>query len=221
MLPAHAFAVITWDDSVRIVTTAILSVGGSGVIIIAVAKLLGDIIAKRLTAKYDRDTQTALAQMQGQLNDGLSRLNSALQHQNFVLQRLSEIELNGIHACWRYAVSASHHANGVRPNGSSNDAAALQARIRPLADTHNTLLTLTGKYDPFLPDNIRTILDEVTRLMRLEIAQAGAASFNEQNWWTQGTTNRAAIDAQITVLRAAVKLRIVELRQLTKPSRQE
>lgn len=154
-----------------------------------------------------------LTDMRGRLDDGLSRLNAALQHQNFVLQRLAEIELNGIHSCWRAAITGHHLANGVRPVDCGTDAEDLRSRVRALASAHDTLLTLIGKYDPFMDEGVRTILHDVARVLRLEISQASHDAFTTR-WWDQGDENRATLETQVSGLRAAVQLRIARLRQL-------
>jgi hypothetical protein len=196
----------------------VASVGGIGIIIGAVAKFFGDALANRIAAKYERETDAMITEMRGRLDDGLSRLNAALQHQNFVLQRLAEIELNGIHSCWRAASSGQHLVNGVRPVDCGTDAEALRVRIKQLAAAHNTLLALIGKYDPFLDQDVRTILHEIARVLRLEISQASREAFTSR-WWDQGEENRAALETQVTGLRAAVQLRIAALRQLADDSR--
>lgn len=198
-----------WDDAFRIAAMAVTSVGGIAVVISAAARLLAD----RLTSGYQRRTDTMLAEMRGRVDEGLSRLSAALQHQNFVLQRLAEIELNGIHSCWRAAATSQHVMNGVRPHDCGTDPDALLGRIKRLRAGHDTLLTLIGKYDPFLNESVRTMLHEVARILRLEIGQSSHDPFVGR-WWDQGDTNRADLETQIVGLRAAVQLRIVLLRQL-------
>ena len=209
----------TWEDAFRIATTFlamfVASIGGVGVLIRYGGKMLAD----RLAENHRRETETMLTEMRGRLDEGLSRLNAALQHQNFVLQRLAEIELNGIHSCWRAAVNGQVLLNGVRPVDCGTDPDALLRRIKQLADAHNTLLTLIGKYDPFLDPRVPTILHEIARILRLEISQAGRDSFTGFRWWEQGTENAAALETQITGLRAAVQIRIAALRQVADEGR--
>jgi len=189
------------------------SVGGIGVIIGAVAKFLAGAIVDRMKASYQRETDTMIAELRGRLDEGLSRLNAALQHQNFVLQRLAEIELNGIHSCWRTAVTSQHLVNGLRPVDCGTNADALRDRLKEVGDAHNTLLTLIAKYDPFLDQTVRAILHEVARILRLEISQTRREPFTS-DWWDQGDRNRAALETQVNGLRAAVQLRIAALRHL-------
>ena len=94
---------------------------------------VADTLANRIVAKYQRETDTMLTERRGRLDDGLSRLNAALQHQNLVLQRLAEIELNGIHSCWRAAISSQHLVNGLRPVDCGTNAEALRERVKEAA----------------------------------------------------------------------------------------
>lgn len=207
----------TWEDAFRIAVLVVASVGGVGAIIVALVKFLAGTVADRLAERSRRDTETALAEMRGRLDQGLSRLNAALQHQNFVRQRLAEIELNGIHACWRAAANLQHLINGLRPVDCGTDREALQSRLNATTSAHNTLLALYGKYDPFLDAGVRTILAEVLRLARLEMSQTSRDIFSSR-WWDQGLENREALEVQITALRAAVQLRIVALLELADAS---
>jgi hypothetical protein len=82
-----------------------------------------------------------------------------------------------------------------------------------LASAQNSLLTIIGKYDPFLDETVRLILHEVAKLVRLETNQARLEPFTS-SWWAQGVVNRAALEGQVTALRAAVQLRLDALRQV-------
>jgi hypothetical protein len=206
-------SVLSWQDAFRIAAMVVAGVGGIGAVIVAVAKFVADIFSDRIKASYQRDTDTMIAELRGRLDEGVSRLNAALQHQNFVLQRLAEIELNGIHSCWRAAITGQHLVNGLRPVDCGNDPDALRDRLRELGNAHNTLLTLIGKYDPFTDQGVGVILHEIARILRQEISQARREPFTSE-WWDQGDRNRAALETQVNGLRAAVQLRIAALRQL-------
>lgn len=203
----------TWDDAFRIATLVLASVGGIGVIIAAVGRFLAGTMADRLVEGYRRETETQLTEMRGRLDQGLSRLNAALQHQNFVRQRLAEIELNGIHACWRGATNLHYLINALRPVDCGTDKDALQSRLNATSSAHNTLLALYGKYDPFLDDRVRAILEEVLKLARLEMSQTSRDIFAGP-WWDQGMQNREKLDTHMTALRTAVQLRIASLREV-------
>jgi hypothetical protein len=49
--------------------------------------------------------------------------------------------------------------------------------------------------------------------VRLETNQARLEPFTS-SWWAQGVVNRAALEGQVTALRAAVQLRLDALRQV-------
>lgn len=205
---------LTIADSFRIAAMVVVSLGGFGAIVVAVTKLVAESVSSRLAARYQRETDHLLAELRGKVDEGLARLNAALQHRNFVLQRLAEIELNGLHSCWRAAITAQHLLNGVRPHDCGTDAVALRERVAALASGHNTLLTLAGKYDPFLDGSIRDLLYEITKTVRLELAQAERGAFASE-WWDQGDRNKAAMELQIATLRANVQRRVAFLRELS------
>src|SRR5688572_27388629 len=137
---------MTWWDAFQIGATILASVGGTGAIILGVSGFLSRLAADRIAEGQRRETETMLTSMRGRLDEGLSRLDATLEHQNFLLQRLSEIELQGIHACWKSAIHCHHLVNGLRPIDCGTDLDALNARLVELSNAHNQLLSVTGEY---------------------------------------------------------------------------
>jgi len=70
-----------WVDALKISSLILASLGGGGVIVLGLARLLGD--------KWLQDWK-------GEIDAKLQRLDAALQHRNYVLQRLAEFELEAI-----------------------------------------------------------------------------------------------------------------------------
>jgi hypothetical protein len=170
-------------------------------------------------ATHAKEIESIRAKNAESIENLRARLSAALEHQNFVRRRLAEIELNGIHSCWRSAINGQLVLNGVRPVDCGTDMDTLLERITQLSRAHNTLLALITKYDPFLDSTVLTTLYNIAEILRLEIAQARREPF-ASGWWDQGRANRETIETQVTLLRSAVRVRIAALREVADDERQ-
>ena len=70
-----------WVDALKVSTLVIASLGGGGVIVLGLARFLGD--------KWLQDWK-------GDIDARLQRLDAALKHRNYLLQRIAEFELEAI-----------------------------------------------------------------------------------------------------------------------------
>ncbi len=202
-----------FDEVLKVGLVVLGSLGGGAAIVAGFSGFLGRLWADRLAERQRLASEAELTNMRGRLDDALARLNAALEHRTFLLQRLATIELEGLTRCWKFAKRAHILVNGIRPDDAGTDAEALKKRLDELSDTHNELLSACGEFDPFLEDPIRDLLEEVRRIVALELSQASRDHFSPR-WWDQGLTNRVACEQRVTELRGAVRQRIAALRQL-------
>jgi hypothetical protein len=93
-----------------------------------------------------------LAEQQGRIDAGLRRLDAALTHRSFLLQRFAEIELEGLRACWHAAQACHPLLNSTRVDDSGSDQEKLKNRRSALVDAHNGLVNTIGLHEPFLPE---------------------------------------------------------------------
>lgn len=204
---------MTLWDAAQVASVVLASLGGAGVIIYGFSDFLGRVWANRLAESQRHESEASLAAQRGRIDEALARLDATLQHRNFLLQRFADIELQGVLACWKLARHSGVLVNDIRPVDSATDPDALNAKLVDLGEAHNKLLSTHGEYEPFLEESVRQILDDLLRLLRLELSQARRKPFTS-GWWDQGETNRGQCEAYIEALRTAVRARVAALRRV-------
>ena len=70
-----------WVDALKVSTLVLASLGGGGGIVLGLSRFIGD--------KWLQDWK-------GEIDAKLQRLDAALEHRNYLLQRLAEFELEAL-----------------------------------------------------------------------------------------------------------------------------
>lgn len=183
---------MSWQDAAQVGMVVVFSLGGGGAIVAGLSGWLGNLFAQRLAERQRLASEKELAVQRARIDDGLARLDAALEHRNFLLQRLAELELQGIRECWQHAKQCHHLVNGLRPVDRGVDNEALEGRLRQTGAAHDELLTKLGEWEPFLAAEFVGPLREARRVIALELSQARRNPFNANGWWEDGHNNRAA-----------------------------
>ena len=188
---------MNWVDALQVSTLVIGSLGGGGAIVFGLSRFLGD--------KWLQDWK-------GEIDAKLQRLDAALEHRNFLLQRLSEFELEALTECWRASRACLPLINATRPVDSGTDLQVLQANAERLSNAHNKLIEVVGRHELFLSQPIVTTLDAIGKVLRLELSNIRSHKPFEGDWWEKGETNRTEFQKLNDLLLGLVKARVVELR---------
>ena len=117
--------------------------------------------------------QPLVGRLRGKIDERLARLDAALQHRGFVLQRFAEYELEAIVECWRAARTCLPLINSARPLDSGDGPEAedtLTSAYSALSNGHNILIENIGRHEPFLPDAIVQTLDTLSQMLRFEMS---------------------------------------------------
>ena len=202
---------MTWEDALRVGLVVIASLGGGGAIVLTFSTVLGRLWADRLAERQRFKSEEELARLRGDVEGGLRRLDAALGHRSFLLQRCAEMELEGLRDCWQKARACLPAVNGPRAVNSGSDLADLNARTEQLRITHNALMESLGQHEPFLPDKIAQLLDQVRQTASLELMQIQGRKPFEGDWWEKGQKNQETTRRLTDELRVLVKTRIAEL----------
>jgi hypothetical protein len=144
-----------WVDALKVGTVAIVSLGGGGGIVLGLSRFLGD--------KWLQDWK-------GEIDAKLQRLDAALQHRNYVLQRFAEFELEAITECWRAARACLPLINATRPHDSGTDETSLQTNYANLSEGHNKLIDALGRHELFLSPPVIETLETIARVIRMELS---------------------------------------------------
>ena len=142
----------------------------------------------------------------------LTKLEASLEHQNYVLQRLAEFELEATTECWRAARACLPLINATRPHDSGTDEDVWQARYKDLSEGHNRLLEMLGKHEIFLSSTVIEVLDGLGRVVRLELSNIRHYEHFKGDWWEQGEKNRGDFKLLCDALSVLVRARTAELR---------
>ncbi len=188
---------MTFADVVKVGAAVIVSLGGGGAIVFGLSGFLGKVWVDRL---------------KGDIDARLHRLDSALKHHNFLLQRFSEYELEGIVECWRAARACLPLMNATRPIDSGTDEHVLAANAKALSDAHNVLIAVAAKHEPFLPADVVATLDAIANTVRLELSNIQHHQPFVGDWWEAGERNAREVERLCAVLLKQVKERSTELR---------
>ncbi|SRR5258708_21395682 len=186
-----------WIDALKITTLVLASLGGGGGIVLGLSRFLGD--------KWLQDWK-------GEIDTKLKKLEASLEHQNYVLQRLAEFELEAITECWRAARACLPLINATRPHDSGIDEDVLQARYTDLSDGHNKLLEALGRHEIFLSPPVIDVLDGIGRIVRLELSNIRHHEHFKGEWWEQGEKNLEDFKQLCDALSIQVRARAAELR---------
>jgi hypothetical protein len=188
---------MNWIDVLEVSTLVIASLGGGGAIVLGLSRFLSD--------KWLQDWK-------GEIDAKLQRLDAALAHRNFLLQRLAEFELEALTECWRAARACLPLINATRPSHSGTDLNVLEGNAKRLADAHNRLVEKIGEHELFLSPTVAKTLDSTGQVLRLELSNIRHHKPFEGDWWEKGEKNRVAFQDLNALLLAQVQARVVELK---------
>ena len=122
---------MSWEDALKIGAVVLASLGGGGGIVLGLARLIGD---------------RWLQDWKGEIDAKLQRLDAALAHRNYVLQRLAEFELEALTECWQAARACLPLINETRPINSGIDEAVLKTNYERLSEGHDKLIETLGRH---------------------------------------------------------------------------
>lgn len=186
-----------WVDALKVSALVLASLGGGGGIVLGLSRFLGD--------KWLQDWK-------GDIDAKLQRLDAALKHRNYLLQRLAEFELESITECWRAARACLPLINATRPYDSGTDEAILQVNFANLSKGHNKLIEVIGRHELFLSRTVVDTLDEIGRVIRMELSEIRYNKHFEGSWWKEGEKNRGDFEQLCDSLLNQVRERAGELR---------
>lgn len=186
-----------WVDALKVSTLVLASLGGGGGIVLGLSRFLGD--------KWLQDWK-------GDIDARLQRLDAALKHRNYLLQRLAEFELEAITECWRAARACLPLINATRPYDSGTDEAILQVNFANLSKGHNKLVEVIGRHELFLSRTVVDTLDEIRRVIWRELSDIQHNEHFEGSWWKEGEKNRGDFKQLCDPLLNQVRERAGELR---------
>jgi len=186
-----------WVDALQIGAVVITSLGGGGAIVLGLSRFLGD--------KWLQDWK-------GEIDAKLQRLDAALRHRNYVLQRFAEFELEAVTECWRAARACLPLINATRPLDSGTNEEVLQKNYANLSAAHDKLIDTIGRHEVFLPASMVETLDGIGRVIRLELSNIRHEEHFNDTWWEYGKKNHDEFKTLCDTLLKQVKSHAGELR---------
>ncbi len=189
-----------WVDALKVSTLVLASLGGGGGIVLGLSRFLGE--------KWLQDWK-------GEIDATLQRLDAALQHRNYVLQRLAEFELEALTECWRAARACLPLINATRPPDGGIDEDTLRLNFVNLSDGHNKLIEAIGRHEIVLSPSVIETLDAIGRVIRLELSHIRHHEHFRGPWWEEGDKNRGDFQRLCNLLLGQVRDRAAELRAAT------
>lgn len=191
---------VDWVDALKVSAVVLASLGGGGGIVLGLSRFLGD---------------KKLQDWKGEIDAKLQRLDAALRHRNYLLQRLAEFELEAITECWRAARACLPLINATRPIDSGTDEDDLRVNAANLSEGHNKLIEAIGRHELFLSGPVVETLAAIGRVVRMELSQIGLHRHFVDPWWEQGEKNQREFQRLCDVLLSQVRGRAGELRAET------
>jgi hypothetical protein len=186
-----------WVDALKVSTLILASLGGGGAIVLGFSRFLGD--------KWLQDWK-------GDIDARLQKLDAALKHRNYLLQRLAEFELEATTECWRAARACLPLINSTRPHDSGTDENVLRRHFANLSEGHDKLIDVMGRHEMFLSSAIVDTLDAIGRVIRTELSNIRHDEHFKGSWWKDGEKNRGDFKQLCDSLLNQVRTRAGELR---------
>ncbi len=154
---------MTWEDALKIITAAIVSVGGAGVIICAVSKFLADRVAERLDKKYEAKLAKDQAKVEAQLSKKEYISKTRFDAEFKIFQELSEAQIT--------LVNKANEALGVINGTYKDDADKRKKFLEEFKSNYWEFDTLLKKYAPFVSEKIydqyKDLFSQITSVYNL------------------------------------------------------
>lgn len=136
-------------EYIKLVTAFIVSIGGSSIVIIALAKWFGDFLSRRLLDSYNNKHEKELEELKGKYANELEETKSELEKAKLQFVRYSEKQFELYNDLWRVLLYTKQQADMLwqRADPSQIPAFSEQIRLTRRAIDDNLLLIEDEHYD--------------------------------------------------------------------------
>jgi hypothetical protein len=198
-------------DVWNIVAAALLSVGGAGVIIVALSRSLGQRVADQWLAGIKADYGKQLARIEHELAQLRKRPEGSLDHSGTVNRVQFEEEFRSVREVWKAVARARASAVAIREGILPADDPPDQQRkrfldaCRDFDEALNKLVLAVDDNKPFYPQEIYSAAAAFVRRLRLELIELQIdRGLSKTEWVNQ----RAVAAEEISKLAEDVSLTI-------------
>lgn len=136
-------------EYIKLVTAFVVSIGGSSIVIIALAKWFGDFLSRRLLDSYNNKHEKELEELKGKYANELEETKSELEKAKLQFVRYSEKQFELYNDLWRVLLYTKQQADMLwqRADPSQIPAFSEQIRLTRRAIDDNLLLIEDEHYD--------------------------------------------------------------------------
>ncbi len=139
-------------EYVKLVTAFVVSIGGSSVIIVALAKFFGGFISTRLLDSYNNKHEKELEEIKNKYSSELEKTKSELEKAKLQFQRYSEKQFDLYNDLWRVLLYTKRQADMLwqKADPSQIPSFSEQIRLTRNAISDNLLLIEEEHYNKLI-----------------------------------------------------------------------
>lgn len=156
------------QNAINIIATIIVSVGGTGVIIVAISKYIGNILAKRIEEKYKNKLDKELEDYKWKINEKLSKLDKIEEKALYISKFNYDNEFKIYMEIWPRLNECVTKTLRLYPRGIENvplDKEELEKykenKYKEFSDCFNEFVTCIDKYAPFYQEDYYNDLNKI------------------------------------------------------------
>lgn len=156
------------QNIINIIATIIVSIGGTGAIIVAISRYISNILAKRIEEKYKNKLDRELEEYKGKINEKLSKLDKIEEKALYISKFNYDNEFKIYMEIWPRLNECVIKTLRLYPRGIENvplDKEGLEKykenKYKEFCDCFNEFVTCIDKYAPFYQEDFYNDLNKI------------------------------------------------------------
>lgn len=156
------------QNIINTIATIIVSIGGTGVIIVAISKYIGDILAKKIEEKYKSRLEKELEEYKGKINERLNKIDKIEEKALYISKLNYEGEYKIYMEIWPKLIDCVSKTLRLYPMGIENvpiDKQELEEyqknKYNEFRDSFNDFITCIDRYAPFYREDYYNDLNQI------------------------------------------------------------
>ena len=129
-------------EYVKLATAFIVSIGGTSVVVIGLAKWFGDFLSKRLLDSYNNKHEQELEKIKNKYAKELEETRNAMEKAKLQFARYSEKQFESYNSLWKILLYTKHQADMLWEKSEPSQIPAFSEQIRLTKDAINDSLLL-------------------------------------------------------------------------------
>lgn len=209
-----------FEQVLRIAATILVSLGGSGAIILGLSGWLGKVWANRLMQadriRYERELEVLRSSLRATVDTQTERLRTELGKTIHVHRVQFEAEFSAYKDIWRTLIEVKKAVLSLRPvmdfhRPDETDEQRMQQRLSRFAGSYDQFLVTIEGSRPFYPEQVWKELEALASLLREEAINYQYKDRKQTEYWKEAQQSATRIVQHIDAVCEAIRNRIAAL----------